>query len=310
MKTSDKSPIITIVIPVYNRAAMVTRTLDSIAAQGCRDYALVIVDNNSTDTTAEVVKEWAAGHDDLDVTIVSETAPGAAAARNRGLQEVATPWVMFFDSDDLMSPRHLNRITEAIAAHPEAGIIGWDVRLSGLDGKVKILPFEHRDALYHNLFHGTMSTQRYCALTSLVRSAGGWDATVRAWDDIELGTRLLQVSPRPEIVKLDGEPTVDQLSHADSITGTAEWRNAPRYEHALTAIRDHLPREMKHLVELKRVILAACCYREGERGLAHELLNRALEASPRGGHRLMWRVAYHYTRLGGRGIARLLKFCL
>lgn len=58
------------------------------------------------------------------------------------------------------------------------------------------------------------------------------------------------------------------------------------------------------------MILAACCYREGERELARELLNRALDGTPGSRHRLMWLVAYHYTRLGGRGIARILKQCL
>lgn len=289
-----------------------SRTLDTIAAQECRDFAVVLVDNDSTDATLDVINRWAAESrvTGLDTKVVSEPTPGAAAARNRGLREVTTPWVMFFDSDDIMSPGHIGRITDAITTHPRADIIGWDVRLRKIDGTTGILPFEPRDAVFHNLFHGTMSTQRYCVTTSLVRKVGGWSPAVRAWDDIELGTRILLASPRPVILRLGGEITVHQLSTVESITGTAESRNAVRYEQALAAIKKSLPQPKSHLVELKRVILAACCYREGEVTLAREMLNRALAATPRRLHRLLWRAAYHYTRRGGRGIARILKGCI
>ena len=97
---------ITIIVPVYNRAHLVGATLDSIAAQTLRPIHLVLVDNNSQDNTLKVLLDFKKRHqsDDFKVTVLQETRRGAAAARNCGLQEATTEWVMFFDSDDIMAP--------------------------------------------------------------------------------------------------------------------------------------------------------------------------------------------------------------
>ena len=72
--------LISIVIPVYNRAAVVTRTLDSVFAQTARPLQLILVDNASTDGSAELLRQWAATHDssDFGVRLLSEPQPGAA----------------------------------------------------------------------------------------------------------------------------------------------------------------------------------------------------------------------------------------
>ena len=96
---------ITIIVPVYNRAHLVGATLDSIAAQTLRPIHLVLVDNNSQDNTLKVLLDFKKRHqsDDFKVTVLQETRRGAAAARNCGLQEATTEWVVFFDSDDIMA---------------------------------------------------------------------------------------------------------------------------------------------------------------------------------------------------------------
>ena len=93
---------IDIIVPVYNRAKIVQPTLQAIAAQSFKDYRLVLVDNNSTDDTLQVLEAFKQEHSDIDVTIVQCATPGAAAARNAGFRASGSEWVMFFDSDDLM----------------------------------------------------------------------------------------------------------------------------------------------------------------------------------------------------------------
>ena len=70
--------LISIVIPVYNRAAVVTRTLDSVFAQTARPLQLILVDNASTDGSAELLRQWAATHDssDFGVRLLSASARG------------------------------------------------------------------------------------------------------------------------------------------------------------------------------------------------------------------------------------------
>ncbi|MDE6485411.1 MAG: glycosyltransferase family 2 protein, partial [Duncaniella sp.] len=101
MKTT---PLIDVIIPVYNRASIVEKTLRSIERQTVWPARVILVDNNSTDGTMQVLKRWAeemTGRG-LQVKVLSEAMAGAAAARNRGLDASAAEYVMFFDSDDVM----------------------------------------------------------------------------------------------------------------------------------------------------------------------------------------------------------------
>lgn len=268
---------ITIVIPVHNRAGIVARTLDTVAAQTVRPLRLVIVDNNSTDGTLAAVHRWVALNAvdrSLDVTVVTETIPGAAAARNRGLAEVTTPWTMFFDSDDEMLPAHVERAVRAIErAGGDVDIVGWDVSQQLADGRRCTGHFITRHMQRANLIHGIMSTQRYCVRTRLVRAVGGWDTRTRLWDDMELGTRLLATSPR--VVKVNGEPTAYLNFTETSITGIRY--DIGQAEITLDIIADYLHRvsldDVLPWVTYRRVRLAADAARQGDHADAGRIMD-------------------------------------
>lgn len=166
---------ITIVVPVRNRGGIVGRTLDSIVSQSHRPLAVVLVDNGSTDNTVEVLRAWKATHEiaGLEITLLEEPMPGACRARNRGLTAVKTPYVMFFDSDDVMSPTHVERAVKCLKENPDADIVGWDVDCVMLDGSTRRLIFTRGNHLYSHLFHAGISTQRYVCRTEFVRRVGG-----------------------------------------------------------------------------------------------------------------------------------------
>lgn len=299
--------IISIVIPVYDRVGVVARTLDSVFAQTARPLQLILVDNASTDGSGDLLRRWAAQHDapGFGVRVLTEAQPGAARARNCGLRAVDTPWTMFFDSDDVMLPGHVARVLEAVDRYPQADILGWDVVAYGADGKVRTLPFEPAGTAWHNLMHGALATQRYCARTDLFRRAGGWCDSLGTWDDIELGTRLLCLNP--QIVKLNGEPTVEVHYSAESVSGPSYAASMEKSMIALSEIARNYGQlgSLSH-VRLKQTILAADCVRDG-RADARALLDDALHSEPLPLNRLMYRLAYAYRRAGGRGAARILK---
>jgi len=140
---------ISIIIPVHNRAEVVKITLDSVVNQLLRPLDVILVDNNSTDNTLDVLSEWKrqVATDDFRVTVLNEDTPGAPAARNRGLKEVKTPYIMFFDSDDIMSPIHALRAMEAFIAEPDVDVVGWDVDIVELTGETIRYPFCDKDTL-------------------------------------------------------------------------------------------------------------------------------------------------------------------
>lgn len=230
------SPI-TIVIPVYNRAHTIGRTLDSIDAQSVRPAHVVLVDNNSSDGSMAVMKAWADRRRDY-VTVLSEHVPGACAARNCGLRAVTTEWTMFFDSDDVMLPDHVADFTQAIARHPGADVIGRDILTRFIDGTTRRLYFHAgRNAMFHHIFRGCLSTQRIIACTSLFRKVGGWTQGLPGWDDYELGVRLLLNTA--DIVAIGGNPSVITYQQEQSISGLDFSSHPERWEESLCLIRGH-----------------------------------------------------------------------
>lgn len=301
---------LSIVIPARNRAARIERTLTSVASQSFRPIHVILVDNNSTDRTYESMQRWARKTEtpDFRVDVLSEAEPGAANARNAGLREVDTPWVMFFDSDDTMAPNHVELAMDALRCNPEADIIGWDVVMHGIARRPVKKPFDTSDPLYYGVQLGTMATLRYMCRSELVRKAGGWDPQMRGWDDIELGTRLLTCRESVKVVKRKGKPTVDIDCHADSITGSDFTHHLPDLCRACRSIYMHLPVSRRYIALLKLAILAALVAREtGGTDHRPKSIMKGVEAAADGSvHRMLLRGAYVYTRSGGRGIARLL----
>lgn len=301
--------LLSVIIPVYNRSNVVVRTLDSVKAQTFRPIKLILVDNDSSDGTLFTLLHWSSQNqaEDFCVEVVSENIPGAAAARNAGLALADTPWVMFFDSDDYMHPDHIASAFDTLARNPYADIVGWDVNLHTLDDKVVRKKFAEKDCLYNCIMDGTMATQRYMVKTSLLMTAGGWNDSVRVWDDIELGARLLML-PSLEIVRRQGDIYVDVFAGTDSITGTSYLDKCERLEHALDVMADNLPDHTRYIVYLKAAVLAGLYSREGGVQEADALLTKILEADLSAKNRCLYKLARYYTERGGRGVGKILKY--
>lgn len=299
---------LTIIIPVYNRRNIVAKTLASIVAQTLRPLNVILVDNNSMDGSKLLLEEWKrqAETPDFKVTVLTETRPGAAAARNRGLDETDTEFVMFFDSDDTMAPDHAHRALEALKSPEAPDIVGWDINVHLLDGTIARKPFYSSDALWHCVMHGSMGTQRWGAKTGLVRKAGCWNPSIMGWNDIELGARILLLAPR--IMRLGGPVTVDVFSQEISITGTDFASGARKWEGSLDAIGLSMPdRRRKRYVNLRRALLAGDYAREGDRTASDRLLSSALAQEPCPFYRTLLRFGRRYVASGHRGCARLLR---
>lgn len=259
-----KSPI-TIVIPAYNRSATLKRTLDSVAKQRVKPAKVVLVDNNSTDDTLSIMHSWAKTvANEFEVAVLVEEKKGACAARNRGLKEVDTEFVMFFDSDDVMHENHVGDFTSSIIENPETDIFGRSIITNLLDGSARILYFTDRNPMFNHLFRACMSTQRIIVRADLVRAVGGWNENLPAWNDYELGVRLLLATDR--IHNLSGEPSATTFQQEDSLTGTSFSARPEHWEKALDCIEQEFKKsgreDLLKWVDARRMILAAQYARE------------------------------------------------
>lgn len=299
-------PLCSIVVPTFNRSDIVVRTLNSIYAQEYRPISLIIVDNNSADNTLEVLDSWSRHHNsaDFNVTMLSESKPGAAAARNKGLAIVDTPYVMFFDSDDIMAPGHLASVMSAITRYNYPDIIGWDVIIRHLNGKSQTVRFPESDYFFRHFFNSILATQRYAVKTELIRQCGAWNENLPGWNDYELGMRLLL--SRPAITKVHTPPQVTVLRQSESITGTLYSQKCDYWEKCLDKLKQILPQKYHKGIELRRMVLAALYHRENSpesQRLRHEVISSCRSTKDA----LLLQFAYLYTALHGRGIHCILR---
>ncbi len=262
---------ISIIIPVYNRASLVLRTLSSVVAQTYRPLHLVLVDNNSTDETWLRLQQFREKNEtkDFKITLCQEMKPGAAATRNRGMQEVTGEWVMFFDSDDEMRPDLVEKYVSRIIQNPTAEIVYTDVAIIDDAGTRCVKGAPNQLTIYKHIFHSYLSTQRYVVRRSLVETSGRWNEALLGWNDWELGVRMLLQNPR--VVKMPvREPLVVVHSHDDSITGpdfssrTMWWETS--IDAVISVVKNSARKDVKRMlacVEYKRILLAASYTREG-----------------------------------------------
>ncbi len=108
---------ISVIIPTFNRADLLIEALESVLAQTCRDFELIVVDDGSTDETIDRIREY---RDRL--IYLPQRNQGVSAARNHGIRAAHGKWIAFLDSDDLWLPDKLKIQLEFFAANPSAKI--------------------------------------------------------------------------------------------------------------------------------------------------------------------------------------------
>jgi glycosyltransferase involved in cell wall biosynthesis len=121
---------IDVVICTYNRAQMLDRALETLRRQRTSPsvaWSVVVVDNNCTDETAAVVRRHAEAG--LEVAIVHEPEQGLTAARRRGVESTAAPWIAFVDDDSLLDDSWIEEAARFAREHPACGAFGARVVL-------------------------------------------------------------------------------------------------------------------------------------------------------------------------------------
>lgn len=123
------SPLFSVVIPLYNKADTIERTLRSVQAQKCRDFELIVVNDGSTDNSLEVVRNLA---NEIPLLIIDKSNGGVSSARNAGASASKGRFIALLDGDDVWFPEHLERLEKAIHKYPEVKFFGSGYqRISG-----------------------------------------------------------------------------------------------------------------------------------------------------------------------------------
>ncbi len=123
---SDTQPRISLVIATFNGATRIGTTLHSLLTQSLSGelWEAVVVNNNSTDTTAEVVAAFAAAHPEVAIVLTEESRQGLSYARNRGIEVARGEIIAIIDDDEIASPQLLADYLHFFDTHPEAVAAG------------------------------------------------------------------------------------------------------------------------------------------------------------------------------------------
>lgn len=130
------SPLISVIVPVYNAEKTLRQCVDSILGQGFRDFELLLIDDGSKDRSPAICDEYASK--DIRVKVFHKPNGGVSSARNLGLDEAQGKWITFIDSDDYISDDYFisvdNRNEDLILLQyvwTRGDDVSYDKRLSG-----------------------------------------------------------------------------------------------------------------------------------------------------------------------------------
>lgn len=184
---------VSVILPTYNRAYCLERSVRSVLSQTYQNLELIIVDDGSTDNTATLI----AGMKDERIRYVpTKLNQGASAARNYGLQYVTGDFIAFQDSDDYWRPEKLRLQMQKMECE-QAGFCYHKVQYDFGDGQIAILPQEnipiekksgdiYAQLLYENMVDcPALLVRREC-----IEEIGGFDSELKALEDYDLALRL------------------------------------------------------------------------------------------------------------------------
>lgn len=137
MKAPPREPV-GVIVPMYNAAATIAETLESVCAQTYPALDIVVVDDGSSDHCADIVREMA-GRDGR-IRLVRQDNVGVAAARNRGAQETAADYLAFVDADDLWAPEKIASQMALVAGREPALVYCW---FSHINERSQVFPVKY-----------------------------------------------------------------------------------------------------------------------------------------------------------------------
>lgn len=184
-------PLISVVIPTYNRGYCIARAIESVLKQTMQDYEVIVVDDGSTDDTAEKLQAFADR-----IAVVQGPHLGVSEARNTGIRRASGEYLAFLDSDDTWFPHKLERVMQVFAGEPSIGMVTSNLQLVNPDtGEILgIKPQSRPGKTYQEmLIKGSGQASGLVVKRQCLELVGLFDSTTDGMEDYEL---ILRVSKR------------------------------------------------------------------------------------------------------------------
>lgn len=206
MHDSDSDMRVSVVIPAYNAARFLQEAVESVRKQTSLVHEVIIVDDGSTDDTAQVVVSLG-----QDIKYVRQQNAGPSAARNRGIAMASAPFVAFLDADDVWTENKISEQMAVLQANPAIGLVASDMAEIDMAGEI-IRPSvlaAHGLLSFFQALNGTpvlqavrrlaeknfIPTGTVIAKKNLLVELGGFQPDIRYGEDLELWARIAARAP-------------------------------------------------------------------------------------------------------------------
>lgn len=275
-KPRGPPPMVSVILPVRNRATLVAAAARCVLDQTWKDLELILVDGGSTDGTVEVLRGLEASDGRVRL-LLNGKAEGVAAARNAGARLARGRWLAFQDSDDAWHPQKLELQMEALRKKPAARIAYTGARRH-FPGGTRLTPPDWDGPvdgdLHERLLRGAfMPTPTLVVERDLFLEVGGFDERLSFHEDWDLAVRCSAVSPLACVP----DWLVDSPQMPDSLT-----RDIGSLHRALELLVDkHAPfLALRPALQEYRLARLGWSHLAGRRSRGWRYLGRALRVRP------------------------------
>lgn len=230
------NPTVSVVIPAYNAAIYLPKTIESILQQSFQDFEILVVNDGSTDDTVKHVSSFT----DCRVKLINQENQGCATARNTGVLAAKGEYIAFLDSDDLWEPTKLEKQVQCLDKNPDFGLVYTWVDFSDREakptGKVRKV-FAEGNVFQEMLTCNVVS----CGSVPLVRrecfdTIGLFDTDLWTAEDKDLWLRISTRYP----FGLIKEPLVYYRQHPSSKSSKGFKRREQDFQRIMGKVPDNL----------------------------------------------------------------------
>jgi glycosyltransferase involved in cell wall biosynthesis len=208
-----KNPLVSVIIPTYNRGWILKETIDSVWAQDFRDFELIVVNDGSNDNTHDILDLYKE-----DIIVLQQENKGVSSARNKGIASASGQFIAFLDSDDLWLPQKLSTQVDFFNANPDALICQTEEKW--IRNGIRVNPKKRHkklsgDIFEHSLYLCLVSPSAVMIKRSLFAKIGMFDETLPACEDYDM---WLRISCRYPVYLIDAPLIIKRGGHADQLS--------------------------------------------------------------------------------------------
>jgi glycosyltransferase involved in cell wall biosynthesis len=212
-------PLVTVIIPTYNRARFIAEAVESVLNQTYRKIETMVVDDGSTDNTREILKAYRG-----KIKYIYQQRSERSRARNTGFRHSSGRYIAFLDSDDQWLPTKIEKQVQLLNEKPNVGLVYTDVQFIDANGNPYVddicwdspqRPVLYEDLMTHNVVTGTTSSvmvRRTC-----LDKVGLFDESMNTCEDLDLYRRIARYYPFDRI----DQPLVKFRIHQGSTQNNA-----------------------------------------------------------------------------------------